>query len=287
MGFLALYSIAIGTTLVLITALWLASVALKDASIIDIFWGVLFVAIAWALLVASRHEVELKMLTATLLVTIWGLRLTFHLAMRNLGGGEDTRYALWRRNGGPNWWLKSYYRIFLLQGAIAIVVATPLVAVFDRPRDFSVVNLLGLIVWGAGFAWEFVADLQLTRFRATARPGEVLASGLWRLSRHPNYFGDALQWWGLGLFALAAPTWWALVGPLLMTVFFVYVSNDVIEKGLLKRRPEYARYVAATNAFFPWAPQAVTDEPAESRTITAERGNPLRSESSHDKHHSS
>lgn len=274
MGFFELYGVALAGILAVVTLLWLVSVAVRDASIIDIFWGVLFVVVAWSLLFTNRHDVEAKMLLATLLVTIWGLRLAFHLAMRNLGHGEDSRYALWRLHGGPNWWLATYYRIYLLQGGIALIVAAPLIAVFNRPDDFFIVNALGLVLWAAGFAFEFVADLQLTRFRADpANQHKVMDQGLWRLSRHPNYFGDAVQWWGLGLFAFTGATAWALVGPLAMTLLFLYVSNDVIEKGLKKRRPEYVRYVASTNAFFPWPSRAIADDTGESRTMAAGRAN--------------
>jgi steroid 5-alpha reductase family enzyme len=268
MGVLDLYAIAVGTTLALVSVLWLASVLLRDASIIDMFWGVLFVAIAWALLVACRDAVAPKMLLVTLMVTIWGLRLAFHLAMRNLGQGEDSRYVLWRLNGGANWWLKTYYRIYLLQGAMAVIVAAPIVAAFYRPRDFFIVNAVGFVLWLAGFLLEFAADLQLTRFRARADTRtQVMNEGLWRLSRHPNYFGDALQWWGLGLVAFTGATWWAVVGPLAMTLFFIYLSNDVLEKGLAKRRPGYASYVANTSAFFLWPSPPTPDDAAESRTI--------------------
>ena len=267
-----LYGVAFGTTLSIVSLLWLVSVAIRDASIIDIFWGTLFVAMGWGMLFAVHDRIEPKMLVGVLLVTIWGLRLTYHLAMRNVGHGEDRRYALWRVHGGDNWWLKTYYRIYLFQAAIALIVATPLVATFYRPRDFFVINGLGALIWAAGFVCEFAADLQLTRFRArTAGTDAVMDEGLWRFSRHPNYFGDALQWWGLGLFAFAGPTWWALIGPIVMTLVFVYISNDVIERGLTKRRPDYARYVATTSPFFPWRPRPVADDAAESRTMSGTR----------------
>jgi steroid 5-alpha reductase family enzyme len=255
-GLLALYGMTALTVYAIVSALWAVSVTVRDASIIDVFWGTLFVAIAWVLLVASAGAETLKVEALVFMVTAWGLRLSFHLGARNIGHGEDSRYALWRRHGGPHWWLKTYYRIYLLQGTIALAVATPIVAVFLRPHDFSLLNAAGVVVWLAGITIEMSADVQLARFRA--RPdsaGAVMDSGLWRYSRHPNYFGDALQWWGLGLFAFSLATWWALVGPIVMTLVFLYLSNDVIERGLRKRRPDYERYIAQTSAFFPRPPR--------------------------------
>jgi steroid 5-alpha reductase family enzyme len=198
-------------------------------------------------------------------VTAWGLRLAFHLAARNFGHGEDTRYRVWRHHGGPNWWIKSFYRVYLLQGAIALVVATPIIAAFLATPGSLLINWIGVPIWLLGFAIEAAADIQLNRFRA--RPDsalQVLDDGIWRFSRHPNYFGDALQWWGLGLFTFSTTTWWSLVGPLLMTLVFLKLSNAVIERGLLKRRPDYAQYVARTNAFFP-------NRPASDDLVTSDR----------------
>ena len=256
----ALYATAAATVLTIVVVLWSISVAIRDASIIDVFWGPLFVAIGWVLLTVQLDSATPKQLLVVLLVTLWGLRLGFHLGSRNLGTGEDTRYRIWRQHGGANWWLTSLYRVYLLQGAIALVVATPIVAAFRDDHPLEWVNWLGIPVWLAGFGIEAIADVQLTRFRV--RPdtaGAVLDVGLWRYSRHPNYFGDALQWWGLGLVTFSGVAWWSLVGPLVMTLVFVNLSNDVIERGLKKRRPDYARYIERTSAFFPKLPVSADD----------------------------
>jgi len=223
----------------------------KDASIIDMFWGPLFVVTVWVLM-PRADGFTISSYLISLLVTVWGLRLAFHLAGRNLGAGEDKRYQLWRSHGGPNWWLKPYPRIYLFQGAIALVVATPIVAAYWRAEPFTLLNALGVAVWATGFVWEVLADIQLARFKENPENrGRILDSGLWKLSRHPNYFGDALQWWGLGLIAFTLPTWWALIGPALMTAVFLGISNDVLEKGMKKRHPAYENYVANTPKFFP------------------------------------
>lgn len=256
----ALFATAAATVLATVVVLWLVSVAIRDASIIDVFWGPLFVAIGWVLLAVALDTVTPKQLLVVLLVTLWGLRLGFHLGSRNLGMGEDDRYRIWRHHGGTNWWLTSLYRVYLLQGAIALIVATPIVAAFRDGRPPEWINWFGVPVWVVGFSIEAVADVQLTRFRTSPEnSAAVLDVGLWRYSRHPNYFGDALQWWGLGLVTFSGIAWWSFVGPLVMTLVFVNLSNDVIERGLKKRRPEYAHYIECTSAFFPRPPVGVDD----------------------------
>lgn len=251
MGFFEAYGLAALVVLIMVTMLWAISVPLRDASIIDMFWGPLFVAVAWVLLYAAP-ELQLKPYLVTLLVTLWGLRLAFHLIARNLGEGEDKRYQLWRERGGEHWWLKTYYRIFLLQGGIGLLVAAPVIAAFVRPEPFGFLSLLGLGVWAVGFVWELLADVQLARFKADPdNRGRILDHGLWGLSRHPNYFGDAVQWWGLALMVLAPATWWALIGPAVMTAVFLGLSNDILERGMKKRHPDYAAYVENTPKFFP------------------------------------
>jgi len=251
MGILEIYGTALLVVLVLVSLLWAISIPLEDASIIDMFWGLLFVAIAWVLLAISG-EPSLKPYLVTLLVTLWGLRLAYHLIGRNLGRGEDRRYQLWRQHGGANWWLTTYYRIFLFQGGIALVVATPIIAAFYRPDSFSFLNAIGVLVWAAGFVFELLADIQLTRFKSDPTSGgRILDDGLWALSRHPNYFGDALQWWGLALVAFTSATWWVVIGPIAMTAVFLSISNAVLERGMRKRHPAYEAYIAATPAFFP------------------------------------
>ncbi len=252
MSLLSLYGYAGATVLAMVTSLWLVGVIIRDASIIDVFWGPLFVAVAWVLFAANVDAVTGKHLVVLFLVTAWGLRLAFHLAARNFGTGEDTRYRLWRLHGGEYWWLKSYYRVYLLQGAIALVVATPIVAAFRSTEAPIALNWIGVPIWLLGFVFEATADVQLIRFRARSEnAGQVMQEGLWGLCRHPNYFGDALQWWGLAVFTFSGVAWWSFVGPLAMTLVFLNLSNEVIERGLLKRRPGYAEYIARTSAFLP------------------------------------
>ena len=256
MSFLALYAHAAASVLVVVSVLWMASVAVRDASIIDMAWGLLFVLMTWSLFAMHLEVATLKQLVFLFLITAWGMRLAVHLTARNLGEGEDSRYQLWRHHGGETWWLKTYWRIYLFQGGLALVVATPVIAVFHGPDTFTAVTWLGIIVWTLGLGTEASADIQLTRFRADPEnQGKVMTTGLWRYSRHPNYFGDALVWWGLGLYTMSPMTWWSLIGPLAMTVIFLSISNSVIERGLKKRRPGYEAYVERTSVFVPMPPK--------------------------------
>jgi steroid 5-alpha reductase family enzyme len=243
--------------------LWLLSLARRDASIVDIWWGPGF---AWIAAVAAwtaggdagddlgRRELSLA------LVTLWGLRLGAHLFFRNRGAGEDRRYQAMRRRHGERFWLVSLFTVFALQGVLAWIVSLPVQVVHVSPGGpLGALDALGALLFAVGFGFESVGDWQLARFKADARNASaVMDRGLWRYTRHPNYFGDALVWWGL--FAIALPTaagWWTLPAPILMTFLLRRVSGvPILERGLRKRRPGYADYVARTSTFVPWPPKA-------------------------------
>lgn len=237
--------------------LWLASVRLRDASIVDAFWGAGFALAAWSAALAGEGGGARRWL-ALALVTLWGARLSVHLLHRNLGHGEDRRYAAMRAAHGERFWLVSLGTVFLLQGALLLAISLPvLAAVAAPPSPLGALDAAGLLVFAAGFAFEAVGDRQLARFKADpANRGRVMDRGLWRLTRHPNYFGDATLWWGLGLLGAAAGAPWTLVSPALMTFLLVRVSGvALLEKDIAERRPEYRAYVARTSAFVPWFPK--------------------------------
>jgi steroid 5-alpha reductase family enzyme len=247
--------IAIGAAML---ALWLLSLRLRDASIVDPFWGAGFVLVAWLSFWGSAGDPARRAL-ALALVTIWGLRLSVHLLARNLGHGEDPRYRAMRAAHGDRFWLVSLGTVFALQGLLMWVVSLPVqVAVASpTPRGLGWLDIAGAALWAVGFLFEAVGDWQLRRFRADpGNRGRALDTGLWRYTRHPNYFGDALQWWGLGCLGLAAGAAWTLVSPVVMTFLLVKVSGvALLEKDIAERRPEYRRYVERTSAFFPWFPR--------------------------------
>jgi steroid 5-alpha reductase family enzyme len=243
---------------VLMTAVWLASVPLRDVSIIDPFWGFGFAVVAWTAYLAADGDDGRRLLLAVL-TSVWGLRLFAYLLWRNRGKGEDFRYAAMRARHGRAFVLRSLVTVFLLQGALMLVVSLPVQVgqVPDAP-PVGVVGLAGVAVWAVGLAFESVGDWQLARFRADpANRGRVLDTGLWRYTRHPNYFGDFLVWWGL--FIIAAETGWGLLavaGPLVMTALLVRVSGvALLERDIAARRPGYAEYVRRTSAFVPRPPR--------------------------------
>ncbi len=239
--------------------LWLLSLALRDASIVDVFWGFGFVVVAWTTF-ALTDEADSRRWLLTILTTIWGLRLTAYLAKRNLGKGEDFRYVAMREKRGRWWWLISLFQVFGLQGVLMWIVSLPVQAgqVSAAAASLGVLAIVGIAAWATGLFFETVGDWQMARFKADpANAGKVMDRGLWRYTRHPNYFGDLMIWWGLYLVALeAAGTWWTVIGPIVMSILLIRVSGKaLLEKSLAKRRPGYTEYVARTSGFFPRRPR--------------------------------
>jgi steroid 5-alpha reductase family enzyme len=239
--------------------LWLLSLRLRNASIVDPFWGAGFVLVAAASALGTTGA-EPRRTVVLVLVATWGLRLSLHLLRRNAGHGEDPRYRAMREGHGARFWWVSLFTVFAFQGVLLWVISLPVqvAVVAAGPAGLGLADALGVALWAVGFLFEAVGDAQLSRFRADpASRGKVLDTGLWRYTRHPNYFGDALQWWGLGLLALATGAWWALVSPVLMNLLLLKVSGvSLLEKDIAGRRPGYAEYVRRTNAFLPWFPRA-------------------------------
>ena len=243
----------------LMVVVWIVSVLVRDASIVDIVWGPGFVLVAAVALIAGEGFAPRRALVMALVGT-WGIRLGVHIARRNLGKGEDRRYRAFRARWGERFWWVSLFTVFLLQAVLMLVVSLPILAAGAgrTPARLGWLDLAGTLVWAAGFAFESIGDAQLARFkRDPANRGAVMDRGLWRYTRHPNYFGDALVWWGLGIIGLATPFGpWALIGPALMTFLLVRVSGvALLERDIAERRPGYAEYVRRTSAFIPRPPK--------------------------------
>jgi steroid 5-alpha reductase family enzyme len=243
-----------------VTVVWVISVFLKNASIVDIFWGLGFVVLAWTYFALADDGFAGRKTLITALVTIWGVRLSLHILVRNWGEGEDYRYQQFRQKYGPEryWWF-SYFQVFVLQGALMVIISAPLLAAqyYDSPDTFTVLDGLGALVWLVGFIFEAGGDWQLMQFkRDPANEGKVLDSGLWAWTRHPNYFGDAAQWWGFWLIA-AGTGWGALTvfSPVIMTLLLVFVSGVAMLERKMREKPKYDAYMARTSAFFPRPPK--------------------------------
>lgn len=246
------------TIAVLMVGTWLVSLPLKNASIVDIVWGLGFVAVAWAVrLRVDGNDARQNLLV--LMVSVWGLRLAGYLFWRNHGKGEDYRYRAMRKRWGPRFGLISLATVFCLQGVLMFLVSLGMqLGQVRTTPDLGVIAGVGVAVWLLGLAFEAVGDAQLARFkRNPANAGQVMDRGLWRYTRHPNYFGDACVWWGIALVAAeTALGRWGLFGALVMTVLLLRVSGvALLEKSLSKRKPGYAEYVARTSAFVPLPPK--------------------------------
>lgn len=251
----------------LAAATWLASLRARDVSLVDRVWAWLVAAPALlgaALLPAPPPAGGTgRWMLAVLLV--WALRLSLFVTTRNAGHGEDRRYAAIRARNGPAFPYVSLVTVFGLQAVLAWLVSMPLLAALVHDAPLSPLAVAGLLVAACGVLLEGVADAQMAAYRATRRAGaapaaDVMDRGLWRWSRHPNYFGEACVWWGLWLAALGVSGRagaWSVVSPLLMTVLLLRVSGvALLERDLLSRRPAYRDYVARTSAFVPWPPRA-------------------------------
>lgn len=258
MIFLFDYLLAGGIILGLMILLWLLSLAIKNSSIVDIFWGTGFVIAGWVYFLLTPEGFLVRKLLICALVTVWGLRLSIHILRRNWGKPEDFRYQKWRNDNGSRWWWISFFQVFLLQGVLLWVISTPLLAAqyLSLPDHLTIFDFPGLFLWVIGFFFESVGDFQLSRFRADrTNQGKVLNTGVWRYSRHPNYFGDSAQWWGYFLIASAAGGWWTIFSPIIMTLFLLRVSGVALLEKTMETRPGYKEYMQTTSAFIPWPPR--------------------------------
>lgn len=254
MSFLEIYLTAGLVILGMMVILWLFSLALRNSSIIDIFWGAGFVVAAWVYFVqAPAHSWLL-----VILATVWGLRLSLYILYRNWGKPEDFRYRKWREEEGSRWWWFSFIKVFSLQGLLMWIISIPLLAgqFVSANGVATLLSILAGVVWGVGFFFEAVGDFQLARFKADpSNKGKIMDMGVWRYTRHPNYFGDSAQWWGFWLLALAGGGWWTVYSPVLMTVLLLRVSGVALLEKTLETRPMYKDYAARTSAFIPWFPK--------------------------------
>lgn len=259
MNFFNLFSMVGIVILGLMVLLWLLSLVLKNSSIVDIFWGSGFVIVSWIAFFLSPQPLVARNLLLNILVSIWGLRLSIYILWRNWGKPEDFRYQTWRREAGHAWWWRSFFKVFLLQGLLLWIIATPLIFTHSSSKNDPLfwLDYAAILLWAIGFFFESVGDWQLARFkRNPANKGKVLQTGVWRYTRHPNYFGDAAQWWAYYLIALAAGGWWTVFSPIIMTTLLMRVSGvTLLEKTLKDAKPEYKEYIERTSEFIPWFPR--------------------------------
>ncbi len=250
-----LYASGLAVAAAVMVAAWLVSLWRSDASVIDSFWGAAIAGLGWYYAASAGSEGAVAWV-ALLLATAWGGRLSAYLTWRNWGEPEDFRYREMRERHGDRFPVVSLVSVFLLQGLLAWIVSAPLFQAAVGGSGLDTLGWIGAGVAAAGLTWEAVADWQLQRFLARRTDeDELLTGGLWRYSRHPNYFGEFVFWWGM--FLLVTPTegfLWSVIGPILMSVLLLRVSGVPMLEEKLDERPEFRRYAERTNAFFPWPP---------------------------------
>jgi steroid 5-alpha reductase family enzyme len=237
---------------------WLLSVVRKDVSIVDSIWSLMFLAGA-AVYASAAPDYGVRTQVILGLLLLWALRLAAYLTWRNWGEPEDRRYQDIRAKYQPHFAIKSLVIIFAFQAVLAWIISLPLWPALTSSNAFTIWDLLAVMLWAIGMFFETVADWQLARFKANpANKGKVMDRGLWRYTRHPNYFGECLVWWGFFLFALGSGAWWTVISPLLMTWLLLKFSGVVmLEQTITERRPAYRDYIARTNAFIPGKPRHV------------------------------
>ncbi len=242
---------------IFVSIYYLISLVTHKNSVADIAWGMGFPLIAYTCLVINGLGSPTQLLVS-LLVLLWGVRLSTHIYSRNRGKGEDFRYAEWKKQWGKQWKLKSYLQVFLLQGILMLLVAFPVI--FTNTYSASTLSVfvrMGTLLWIIGFYFEALGDWQLMRFKnIPLNKGKVMKTGLWKYTRHPNYFGEACMWWGIYVITLSNLSgWWTFVGPLFITFSLLKVSGVTLLEKKYNGNREYQEYQKSTSSFIPWFPQ--------------------------------
>jgi steroid 5-alpha reductase family enzyme len=259
MTFIETYLWGFPVIMAMMTLVWVVSVIMKNAGIVDPFWGLGFVVVATFYFWQSEGF-ELRKIILMILVAIWGLRLWAYLMWRNWGKTEDFRYRQFRKNYGEHryWWV-SFFQVFLLQGFLMWLISAPLLGAiyYSTENAINIFDAFAIIFWLIGFAFEAGGDYQLVKFKSKPEnKGKLLDTGFWKYTRHPNYFGDAAVWWGFALFAIAAGSYLTVLGSLIMTGLLLKVSGvALLEKSMKNTKSGYREYIMKTPAFIPWFPK--------------------------------
>lgn len=252
------YLITLAFFLLVYMTFWFAVSLIKSRNdVADIAWGLGFVLLAWLSLYISGN-LEIKAMLVTFLVTVWGLRLSYHISKRHINSEEDHRYLKYRRSWGKWFFLRSYFQVYLLQGFFLFVIISPVLVINRFSADaLFLLDAVGVIIWCIGFFFEAVGDAQLARFiKSSNSSGKLMMEGLWRYSRHPNYFGEVLQWWGIWIIALSLPYGpWTVIGPLTITFLILKVSGIPMLEEKMSEHPDFAEYRRRVSMFFPLPPR--------------------------------
>ncbi len=243
-------------------SLWFVLSLLKKRNdVADVAWGLGFVLMTWISFLLSGSAGTRGLLVGVL-VSVWGLRLAWHIHTRNKGKAEDYRYLTWRKEWGKWFYIRSYFQVYLLQGMFLFLIVIPILLINQKTGSaFGLLDVLGIAVWSLGFYFEATGDAQLARFiRDPKNKGKLMQSGLWAYTRHPNYFGEVTQWWGLWLVALSVPNgWFGIVGPLTITFLILKVSGIPLLEKKMAENPEFSEYKKRVSVFIPLPPRGTSE----------------------------
>lgn len=255
------YLLLLSAVLAYMSVWFVISLLVRRNDIADTAWGLGFVGLSWLGYVLSPYRTSPALVT-TLLVTMWGIRLSWHIFLRNRKKPEDYRYKAWREQWGSWFYVRSFLQVYLLQGILLFLIALPVTYqhLHRVSGTFTVWDGLGFLVWVIGFCIEAVADFQLRRFiRNPDNKGRLMTTGLWQYSRHPNYFGEVLQWWGIFLYAVAVPGGYVtVVGPITITLLILFVSGIPLLEKKYAGREDFVRYARQTSVFIPLPPKRIS-----------------------------
>lgn len=245
-----------GAVFIYMNILFLLALALKKNDIVDVAWGMGFILIA-VLSLLLMPGLSWRRFVVSVMVIVWGLRLAIYIFLRNKGKNEDFRYAKWKQDWGSNWIIRSYLQVFILQGFFMLTIAYPLFLLAqNQSRILSFLDYLGILMWLTGFFFEAVGDAQMKRFKQNpAHKGKIMDQGLWKYTRHPNYFGESLMWWGIFVITLNVPFGWAaILSPVIITTLLLKVSGVPLLEKKYETNPEYREYIRKTSSFIPFFP---------------------------------
>ena len=244
------------------TMFFIIALMRKDNSIADVIWGLGFIVVALTILLVNS-EYAIRQLLVMILIILWGLRLSVRIFIRNRGKGEDFRYRKWHQDWGKFWIIRSYFQVFIIQGLMMFLIAIPFIIINSSGGNgLYWLDALGVVVWLMGFLFETVGDYQLDSFlKGPSNKGKILDTGLWRYSRHPNYFGEVVQWWGIFIIALAVPQdWLGIIGPLTITILILKVSGIPLLEKEMSKNPVYKAYKDRTSVFIPLPSKKVSSD---------------------------
>lgn len=233
---------------------FILSLVFKRNDVADLAWGMGFVSIATIL--TFLHPGNRHLFLIFLLVSIWGVRLSSHIFRRISQNPEDKRYLEWRESWGKLFYVRSYLQVFLLQGIFMFLISLSIMFSSTEAKKIGVISILGLLIWISGFLFESISDNQLFEFAKTKKPGQIMQTGLWHYSRHPNYFGEVTQWWGIALISFeSSQTFMTFISPLTITWLILFVSGIPLLENKYKDNPEFIKYKSKTSVFIPWFPK--------------------------------